>query len=194
MIRKKIIALSGKMGSGKSTIARHVYNKLDDAMIIPLAGVAKQCIEIITGVAMDEKQPDGSYDYSQKQKGMLLRSGMPLGVFIREFAEASRGFDKTIWIDSTFNTIEGSNRKHYIIPDLRMLTEYDFLLGLTNSDEYEVYMFRIESALSKDKDGRSMSHVTESELDGKQFDAVYKNAPPLHNAELIAKQIVNYIR
>lgn len=194
MIRKKIIALSGKMGCGKSTIARHIYNKLDDAMIIPLAGVAKQCIEIITGVSMDEKQPDGSYDYSQKQKGMILRSGMPLGVFIREFAEASRGFDKTIWIDATFNTIESSNRKHYIIPDMRMLTEYDFLLGLTNSDEYEVYMFRIESILSKDRDGRSMSHVTESELDAKQFDAVYKNTPPLHNAESIAKQIVNYIR
>lgn len=194
MIRKKIIALSGKMGCGKSTIARHVYNKLDDAMIIPLAGVAKQCIEIITGVPMEEKQPDGSYDYSQKQKGMLLRSGMTLGVFIREFAEASRSFDKTIWIDATFNTIEGSNRKHYIIPDLRMLTEYNFLLDLTNSDEYEVYMFRIESALSKDKDGRSMSHVTESELDEKQFDKTFNNTPPLHNAEMIANQIVNYIR
>lgn len=194
MIRKKIIALSGKMGCGKSTIARHVYNKLDNAMIIPLAGVAKQCIEIITGVAMSEQQPDGSYDYSQKQKGMLLRSGMPLGVFIREFAEASRGFDKSIWIDATFNTIESSSRKHYIIPDMRMITEYEFLLGLTNSDEYEVYMFRIESAISKDKDGRSMSHHTECELDTKQFDAVYKNTPPLHNAELIAKQIVNYIR
>jgi len=194
MIKKTIIALSGKMGCGKSTIARHIYNKLDDAMIIPIAGMAKQCVEIITGVPMAEQQPDGSYDYSQKQKSLLLRSGTDLGVFIREFAESVRSVDKTVWIDATFNIIEESNRKYYIIPDLRMLTEYNFLSQLTNSDDYEVFIFRIESKLSKETGGRSLSHRTENELDGVTFDANYTNTPPLHNADTIAKQIVNYIR
>jgi len=196
---KRIISFTGPMGSGKSTIAKSLYGKLDNCMIIPMAGIAKQCVEIITGVQMNERQPDGSYDFSRKQKEKVLPSGMHLGAFIRDFAEHVRLIDKFIWIDATFNIIESSNHDNYIIPDVRMLSEWKFLNSLNDSDGYTSFIFRIlpEPSLldiiPKLNDGRDTSHNTENELNSAGVDAVYYNSLGEDNIRRISNDMYNFM-
>lgn len=195
-MEKKIIAISGKKGSGKSTLARSLYSKLDNCMIIPIAGIAKQCVEIITNYPMNELQPDGSYDYSQKQKQMLLPSGMELGKFIREFAEAVRTIDRLVWIDSSFNIIENSNCEWFIIPDLRLKQEYNFINELNNRDGYKSFIFRINagSGITGSNDGREASHYTERELDNVGYDDVFTNKKGMENVNDIASKIARKVQ
>lgn len=198
-MKKTVIALCGHKGGGKSTVAREIYNRLNDAMIIPLAGVAKQCVELITGIEMDERQPDGSYDYSQKAKTKMVGEDISLGIFIREFAESIRAIDDSVWINATFNNIESTQRRYYIIPDLRMLSEYTYLCNLDNrSDDYSVYIFRInpdEKLLStmKNNDGRDNEHITETSIRGVCVDGEYTNSYGIYNTSKIAEGIVRTI-
>lgn len=195
-MEKKIIAISGKKGSGKSSIARALHSKLDKCMIIPIAGIAKQCVEIITNYPMTELQPDGSYDYSQKQKQMLLPSGMELGKFIREFAEAVRTVDRLVWIDSSFTVIENSDYEWYIIPDLRLMQEYNFINELNNRDGYKSFVFRINAGagLPGSNDGRESSHYTECELDNVGYDDVFTNKKGIENVNDIASKIARKVQ
>jgi len=198
-MKRTIIALCGHIGAGKSSVAREIYNRLDNAMIIPMAGVAKQCVEIITGVDMDERQPDGSYDYSRKSKAKLLPSGSTLGIFMRDFAEAVRSLDEMVWINATFNIIESSSRRYYIIPDIRMYHEFQYLRSLEErSDDYSAYVFRInpdEKLLSsvQYKDGRDGTHVTEADTSRFCVDGSYLNSYGFNNVGLIADSIVKTI-
>lgn len=197
MMEKKIVALTGVKGSGKSSVARALYNKLDNCMIIPMAGLAKQCVELITGVGMNELQPDGSYDYSQKQKQMLLPSGMELGLFLREFAEAVRGIDKLIWIDSTFNIIDSSNNEWFIIPDVRMIEEYNAINKLNEMDGYQSFIFRINAGAGIKPnllDGRDLSHRTENQLADEVYDGTYVNVKGQASINSIADQIARKVR
>jgi len=196
-MEKIVIGIAGKKGSGKSSVARALYNKLDNCMIIPLAGLAKQCVEIITGVGMNELQPDGSYDYSQKQKEMLLPSGMELGLFIREFAESVRSIDKLIWMDSTFNIIDNSNHKFYIIPDVRLLSEYHFINKLNNLDGYSSYIFRVNAGSGmnvNNMDGRDLTHPTETELDNEVYDSIFTNNKGMSQINTISGTIARMVQ
>lgn len=198
-MKKTVIALCGHKGGGKSTVAREIYNVLNDAMIIPFAGIAKQCVELITGIGMDELQPDGSYDYSQKAKTKMVGGNISLGVFIREVAESIRAIDDLVWINGTFNNIESIQRRYYIIPDLRMLSEYTYLCNLDNkSDDYSVYIFRINPdekllSVTANNDGRDNEHITETSLNNVCVDGEYTNSYGLSNASSIAKDIVKKI-
>lgn len=198
-MQKTIIAIAGDKQSGKSTLARELYQRLNNCMIIPFAGVPKQCVEIITGVDMSERQPDGSYDYSQKQKAKTLPGGSTLGVFIRDFAEAVRTVDKFIWADAAIRIIDEAAHQNFIVPDIRMPQEYDLLHKMDSSEGYNVYICRlvpdktITSRFSIN-DGRESDHNTERALDGHIMDDTFSNSYGLHNLQRIADEIIRKVR
>lgn len=167
-------------------------------MIIPFAGVVKQCVEMITGVDMDEREPDGSYDYSRRLKSKKLSGGKSIGVFIRDFAESVREIDEMVWINATFNSIESSNRMYYVIPDMRMLQEYTYLYNLDkNSEDYTVFMFRIKADPKlqslADADGRTDDHPTETGLLNVCVDGEFVNTRGSSSPKQIAESIVKTI-
>jgi hypothetical protein len=195
---KTIIGICGEKGSGKSTLASKVYRGLEPCMILPMAGVAKQCVEYITGVEMDERQPDGSYDYSQKAKQKLLPSGTQLGVFIRDFAEAVRHIDPLIWIDAAHRKIDEGRHRYIIIPDIRIPAESKWLNDLNNSDEYESYLFRInpdQALRSKNSagDARETSHHTETSFLQFPVDKSYMNNFGISSVDKIASDILSIV-
>jgi len=193
-MKKNIIALCGDMKSGKSSVARTIYQKLDDCMIIPFAGISKQCIEMITGIEMTDRQPDGSYDYSQTQKQKHLPGGMMLGQFIRDFSESVRSIDPYIWADATIRQINDISRRNYIIPDLRMKHEFEALVNLESDDDFSVFIYRIEADDQLKKiqkhDGRDLSHPTEVSHKLFNVDKTYTNKMGLINLESIANDII----
>jgi hypothetical protein len=193
-MKKTIIALCGDMRSGKSSVARSLYQKLDDCMIIPFAGISKQCIEMITGIEMNDRLPDGSYDYSQLQKQKSLPGGMMLGQFIRDFSEAVRTIDPYIWADATIRQMININRRNYIIPDLRMKHEFEALIDLEDSDDYRVFIYRIQADDSLKKlqksDGRDLNHPTEVSHKLFNVDKTFTNKVGLINLESIANDIL----
>lgn len=194
-MKKTIIAICGEKGSGKSELARALYSRLDNCMIIPFAGLAKQCVELITGVDMADRQPDGSYDYSPAQKAKVLPGGCTLGVFVRDFAEKVREIDPHVWVDNTTRIIDEARHRYYIIPDMRVDLEFQMLDRMDSGDDYNVYMCRVvpDESMKKRRmeDGRSDNHSTE--LMSKLFnvDDEFVNSFGMHNINRIADQIVN---
>lgn len=194
-MKKTIISICGERGSGKSELAKAIYTRLDSCMIIPFAGLAKQCVELITGVQMKDRQPDGSYDYSPNQKAKVLPGGSTLGVFVRDFAEKTREIDPHIWVDNTLRIIDESRHRYYIIPDMRTQIEFDTLDHMDSGDDYEVYMCRMvpdESILKRRiDDGRGLNHQTELASKSFTVDDDFKNSYGMHNINRIADLIVS---
>lgn len=198
-MKKTIIAICGDKGSGKSTLAKELYTRLDSCMIIPFAGMAKSCVETITGVNMLDRQPDGSYDYSPKQKSMVLPGGCTLGVFVRDFAEKVRELDPFVWIDATMRIIDESRHRNFIIPDMRLPFEWDALNKAGSGDDYNVYMCRLQPGsklLEKTgmDDGRSSDHHTELSHRGMVVDDTFPNEYGMSNIQFIADTIISGLK
>jgi ABC-type dipeptide/oligopeptide/nickel transport system ATPase component len=196
-MKKTIIAICGERGSGKSELAKQLYSRLDNCMIIPFAGMAKQCVELITGVQMLDRQPDGSYDYSPTQKAKVLPGGSTLGVFVRDFAEKVREIDPYVWVDNTVRLIDESRHRYFIIPDMRMDLEFQTLDKMDSGDDYNVYMCRLipDNSLTKRRvdDGRDVQHSTEIMSKSFTVDDEFTNSFGLHHINRIADQIVTGI-
>lgn len=155
---KQLIAISGKINSGKSTLARKLYEQIPNSSIIPLAGCMKQCVELITGIEMLDRQPDGSYDFSRTQKASTYGDAT-LAQFIVEFAEKIREINPDCWIKVTERLIAKSNSQVIIIPDMRTKRELTWAKGLN------ALTIRIEGSYYPNEDGRSSDSFLETDLD-----------------------------
>ncbi len=181
---KQLIAISGKINSGKSTLARKLYEQIPNSSIIPLAGCMKQCVELITGIEMLDRQPDGSYDYSRTQKGMPY-GDQTLAQFLVNFAEKMRELNPDVWIKVTERLIAKSNAQVIIIPDMRTKRELDWVKNL------KALTIRIEGSYYPNEDGRSASSFLETELDTYAFWDYLIH--PNTDKELVINQIVDKV-
>jgi len=181
---KQLIAISGKINSGKSTLARKLYEQIPNASIIPLAGCMKQCVELITGIEMLDRQPDGSYDYSRTQKS-LPYGDQTLAQFIVEFAEKIREINPDCWIKVTERLIAKSTAQVIIIPDMRTKRELEWAKGLN------ALTVRIEGSYYPNEDGRSAESFFETDLD--EINTWNYLIQPSTNKDLIISHIVDKV-
>lgn len=180
----KIIAISGKIGSGKTTLANLLAQKVFEltsykAKVINFADKLKEINYIVTGY----------YGYSQEEKNIFLPEyGFTVGESLQKIGtDALRNnYHQNIWVNSTLTNLDENTV--YIIADCRFPNEADEVKrrgGL---------VLRIEGdpADVRKNSKRDMSHPSETSLDSYDFKHVIHNTKQngIEHLEKVAKSIV----
>lgn len=180
----KIIGLSGKIGSGKSTFAAILKELLrEEGYIVEERNFAdklkKICFEL-TGV----------YGYTQEEKNIYIADyDKNVGEILQQIGtEALRNnFDKDVWVKSTLRALNPN--VYYIIGDLRFENEAEIL----RSRGALLVRLNGDPAKVRENSGRDLNHISETALDNyAHFDFVYQNDKGLDELKEFAQTILKY--
>ena len=177
-----IIGISGKIGSGKDTIAREIIKNFPEYNFrrVSFGYNVKKIVSILTGIDMRTI-------LSRKIKTQYLEEwGMTVGEMFQVVGtDAIRDtLVNEAWIYSLYNNIKDG--ENIIITDVRFENEAYSILNRGG------YIIRINGDPIKinKNDKRKLQHQSEIELDDfQQFDIIYDNIPPIENINNLIIQI-----
>lgn len=163
-----IISLSGKLGSGKSFITKHIKNTFKEYNFErkSFGYNLKKVTSFLTGVSMKTI-------LSRKAKELYLPEwNMTIGQMFQKLGtDAIRNnLHQNAWVISLFS--DYTEDKNYIIDDVRFITEADAIKKRNG------IIIRLEGdpANLRNKDTRNHNHSSETELDNyENFDIVWQN-------------------
>ena len=123
-----IIGLSGKMGSGKTTIANFLNDKLEGSVILPFAEPLKDVSLKLFGAS--RTQLDGTQD----QKNTVTECGMTARELMQTVGMTMRGIWPHCWVHAWVKEVEAVRAEHgavpIIVPDVRFANEVGAIIGL----------------------------------------------------------------
>jgi len=177
-----IIGISGKIGSGKDTVAKEIIKSFPDYNFrkVSFGYNVKKIVSILTGIDMRTI-------LSRKIKSVFLPDWeMTVGELFQQVGtNALRDIlSEDTWILSLFNNIKDG--ENIIITDVRFLNEANAILNRGG------YLFRINGDPNKinSNETRNINHKSETELDNfENFDIIYENVPPIDNLKTIIDKI-----
>lgn len=197
-MKKKIIGISGKIGSGKDTFAELLAEQLVGKVERhALADKLRLITEILSGIRMsithEANKPfcNEIRNYTQGQKNIVIKQfnktiGETLQLVGTELFR--NNYDTDIWVKSFFNEEVDkklNNGKIIIIPDVRFINEADYII------QEGGYLIRLEGDPMgvRENSLRDLNHISETELDNyTKFDKViYNNKKDIN----VLKSIVN---
>ena len=182
-----IIAISGKIGSGKTTVSDFLIKNLKEYNFKKksFAYNVKKICSILTGQPLYKfKSREGKSEYMQDWN-------LSIGQIQPLLAEdcIRKNLSPDAWIISLFSTY--SNECNWIIDDLRNINEFDYLkkhnsiLIRLNGDPYSINA----------KDSRNKNHISEIALDYcKDFDIFFENQPPIENLNKLLELVLLEIK
>jgi hypothetical protein len=173
-MKKKIIGISGKIGSGKDTFAELLAEQLHGKVERhALADKLRLITEIISGIRMttthEANKPfcNEIRNYTQDQKNIVIKQ------FDKTIGETLQlvgtdlfrdNYDTDIWVKSFFNEeldTKLNNGKIIVIPDVRFVNEADYILKEGG------YLIRLEGDPMgvRENSLRDLNHISETNLD-----------------------------
>jgi hypothetical protein len=173
-VEKKIIGISGKIGSGKDTFAELLAEQLRDKVERhALSDKLRLITEIVSGIRMttthEANKPfcNEIRNYTQDQKNIVIKQ------FDKTIGETLQlvgtdlfrdNYDTDIWVKSLFNE-ELDNKlndgKIIVVPDVRFVNEADYIL------QEGGYLIRLEGDPMgvRENSLRDLNHISETNLD-----------------------------
>ena len=182
-----IIAISGKIGSGKTTVTEFLIKNLKDYNFKKksFAYNVKKICSILTGQPLYKfKSREGKSEYMSDWK-LTIGQIQPL------LAEdcIRKNLSPDAWVISLFATY--NKECNWIVDDLRYRNEFSYLkehgaiLVRLNGDPYSL----------NSKDSRNKNHISEVDLDDcKEFDIYFQNEPPIENLNKLLELILLEIK
>ena len=175
-----IIGISGKIGSGKDTIAREIIKAYPEYNFrkVSFGYNVKKIVSILTGIDMRTI-------LSRKIKNEYL-SEWELSVgemFQIVGTDAIRdNLSENAWVYSLFNNIKDG--ENIIITDVRFKNEAYSILNRGG------YLIRLTGEPKDVKDNRKTEHKSETELDNfNMFDLFFENKPPISNIQNLINEL-----
>ena len=174
-----IIGISGKIGSGKDTVAREIIKQFPEYNFhkVSFGYNVKKIVSILTGIDMRTI-------LSRKIKNEYLSEwDMSVGeMFQIVGTDAIRDIlSENAWIYSLYNNIKDG--ENIIITDVRFKNEAYSILNRGG------YLIRI-NGVHHIQDKRNIEHKSETELDDfNMFDIVFENKPPISNINKLIEQL-----
>lgn len=187
-----IIAISGKIGSGKSTVG-DIFQR-EGFVLDSFAKSVKDICCILFGY--DRNMIEGSTPEDRKWRetidnkytNLISRDFTPRDAMVLVGTEFGRNMiHPNIWIETLFNRYD--NNKDLLITDLRFPNEYKQI------KEKGGIVIRINRPnLTKLTNLNSSNHISECALDNHIFDYVINNDSTLNDLENIVLNIINEIK
>jgi len=177
------IGISGKIGSGKDTIALMIREAYKHLMIAPIALKVKEVVSLMTSTPMDV--------YNSREGKSYIPPGFDktIGRMLQIVGENMRILIcEDVWVNSLFDNPEIKERGT-ITPDVRYKNEvkkilsYNGLLIRVNGDPKRIR--------EENKDKRDLKHSSEVDLDDYKFENVIENNGTLEELKEKVMVIVN---
>jgi hypothetical protein len=159
----RLIGISGKIGSGKTTLANYLMQRYQGMTRESFAENLRRVLAVLTGV-----QPSETRTIEQKER-LLVEWDATIGKLLQDIGEALRqGVNKDTWVLSLFSRFDAS-RDHWVLDDVRHINEADMIKkrgGILIRLEGDPMGARANST-------RNLDHISETALDNYQgFDVV----------------------
>ena len=156
-MNKKIILISGKKGSGKTTASQEIIKVAGDSLDIQIFSFAKPLKE--TSNALIESTFGKEYT-NNIWKELVRPIYQAVGV-------VGRSIDKRYWVNKTLSNIMDSNCDVAIIDDVRFPNEFDITKDIEGYDVLKIRITRPSDIDDEDEDESetSMDKVTDDKFD-----------------------------
>ena len=184
-MKKKIIGISGKIGSGKDTFAELFAEQLVGKVERhALADKLRLITEIVSGVIMtttheiNEPFCNVIRNYTKSQKNIVIKQfNKTIGETLQLIGTDlfRNNYDSDIWVKSLFDeqlNEKLNNGKIIIVPDVRFINEADYII------QEGGYLIRLEGDPMgiRENSLRDLNHISETELDNyTKFDKIINN-------------------
>ncbi len=179
-----IIGLSGKIGSGKSTIGK-IFE--DEGFILDsFATSVKDICCILFGYDRDKIEGNTIQDrfwreqIDEKTTNIMGYNMSPRDAMIFIGTKFGRNqINENIWIETLFNRYENSNNKKLLITDLRFPNEYDEIKKRGG----------IVIRINRKDNHYNSNHISECALDYHNFDYIINNDGTIDDLKIKVKEI-----
>lgn len=178
----KIIGISGKIGSGKTTLQRALMEKYPQFERRSFAENVRRNVSLLTGIDIQNMR-------TSEQKNTIVQGyNKTLGQLLQDVGEGLREkVHKDVWVESLFSTFDESS--FWIIDDLRYENEIQKIKSLggvcirLNGDPMEV----------RKNSTRNLDHSSETALDEyTEFDMVFDtNTRPVN--KIVGRMVAEYM-
>lgn len=180
-----LIGLSGKIGSGKNTVA-DIICKLDSSFTqVAFATKLRQIVNVITGIPVEKTK-------SQEDKNVFLPEwNMTIGNMLQILGtECMRNnLHHNTWVLALFS--EYDKTKNWIITDVRFPNEAQAIL---NHGGKLIKIYGDPANIRKNSN-RNLNHASETSLDTfDRWDYIVKNENAILNLRIQTESILNDIR
>ena len=167
-----VIGISGKIGSGKSTLSASLKERLElQSRTVYERNFADRLKELVAyhfDIGLDR-----CYTEAGKNSALPERYGMTVGRALQLFGTALRGVDERLWIHSVADFIERKSASDdrplvFVVPDCRFPNELAWIHDMHG------FVVRLEGDPGgvRRASTRDQTHVSETALDGHEFDLV----------------------
>ena len=176
-----LVAVSGKIGSGKSTFCEFLSEALrEEKQEVEIKNFADKLKRITYELT-------GHYGYTQEDKNVFLPDwGRTVGEILQQLGTQvmREHFDKNVWVKATLSNL--NEETYYILGDCRFPNEVEAVKqrgGIT---------IRLEGdpALVRENSNRDINHLSETSLDNyESFDYIYENNKSLEDLKIFAREV-----
>jgi hypothetical protein len=200
-MKKKIIGISGKIGSGKDTFAELLAEQLRGKVERhALADKLRLIIETVSGIRMTTTHKANKpfcneiRNYTQDQKNIVIKQfNKTIGEMLQLVGTDlfRDNYDSDFWLKSLFNKeLEDKmiNGKIVVVPDVRFVNEADYILKEGG------FLIRLEGdPMGVRKNSlRDLNHISETSLDNyNKFNKIIYNDKK--DIEVLKKVVNNLI-
>ena len=125
-----LIGISGRKGTGKTTLADFLVNMIPNAEIVALADALKDDVQIMLGCMVKKLAPHEAWEQQPVSRPWLdARKGDIFGPLCQGYGEFARQwFGPTYWIDAVQDYIDGAEgNETFIVPDVRHINEAEWI-------------------------------------------------------------------
>jgi len=196
-MKSRIIAISGKIGSGKDEVAKLIAEKSKiQVERRSFADKIKEITESLTGIKMKIFHEKGNpfynavYNYTQEDKNIYLKNwNKTIGQILQQLGTDvfRNNFNKDIWINSLFDTTGKEcleNGRILVIPDCRFPNEANAVL-----DKGGIVIRMVGDPMNiRSNSTRDLIHESEIALDeyDKFTETIHNDVPDI---EVLRKKI-----
>lgn len=167
------IGISGKIGSGKSTVAKIIKSVVPEINRLAFATKVKETAAVLTGC-------DISMFYTREGKSTMFKPfGKTLGQILQDMSEALKTtFGNDMWVNLL------TDNDFCLIEDVRFKVEAN-KIGTLLRIEGDPCLIR-----EKNEDGRDLNHISETDLDDYPFEHIIHNNGSLED---LSEQVMEFL-